>query len=71
MWEYVTVSVDTKMQPQSGWLVSEPTDLKRTPWPELSARLDREGWELTAAVPEYARTYTNLEHAHFVFKRPA
>jgi hypothetical protein len=41
------------------------------PLPEVLSRLGAEGWELAAAVPEYMKTYTNLDNAHFVFKRPA
>jgi hypothetical protein len=69
MWEYLCVSVDTKMKPMSGWKVTEPIGL-RGPWPDALTRLGADGWELSAALPEYMKTYTNLEHAHFVFKRP-
>jgi hypothetical protein len=71
MWQYVTVSVDTKARPMSGWMTTDPPDLKGVPWVEVLSRLGAEGWELAAAVPEFMKTYTSLEHAHFVFKRPA
>jgi hypothetical protein len=71
MWDYLAVSVRTKSRTQSGWNVVDPVGMKGVPWPEALARLGAEGWELVAAVPDLEKSYTNLEHAHFVFKRPA
>ena len=67
-WEYLGVSVDTKMRPISGWVVTDPPSLK-APWLEALARLGQDGWELVIGLPEFMKTYTNLEHAHFLLKR--
>ncbi|HET6950029.1 MAG TPA: hypothetical protein VFI47_06630 [Acidimicrobiales bacterium] len=67
-WEYLGVSVDTRMRAIGNWVVTEPVGLKG-PWPEARSRLGYEGWELVVGLPEMHRNMTNLEHAHFVFKR--
>jgi hypothetical protein len=64
------VSVDTKARPISGWVVAEPPALKG-PWPEALSRRGHDGWELVVGIPEFMKTYTDLDHAHFIFKRQA
>jgi hypothetical protein len=70
-WEYLSVSVDTKSRSVSGWIVNDPPELRKQSWPETLARLGADGWELVVGIPEFWKTYTSLEHAHFTLKRPA